>query len=100
MKKSLLFIALITISCDNEIVEPLIYSREGIITFSGEPAVVGCGWNIETYEGETFHPINLTNGFMKDSLVVGVQLKPTEESFLCSFNVYIPKVEIINIEQI
>jgi len=100
MKKILLLSALILISCADEIVEPLVYSRKGKITFSGEPAVDGCGWNIQTNEGETFHPVNLTEGFMKDSLEVGVLLKPLDDSFLCSFTVTIPKVEIVNIEEL
>lgn len=101
MKTTLVSILLLaTFSCKHEIVEPLVYSRDGIVTFSGEPSSDGCGWNLETYQGETFHPVNLAEDFMEDSLVVGMTLKPIDESFLCSFNVRIPKVEILNIEKI
>ncbi|MEP0007176.1 MAG: hypothetical protein ABJ387_05060 [Balneola sp.] len=100
--KTLIFIPLIflTLSCDSNIEESLVYSREGIMEFSGEPAVDGCGWNIKTNKGETFHPVNLTNNFKRDSLEVGLLLKPLDDKFLCSFNVFIPKVEILNIEEL
>jgi hypothetical protein len=98
--KNLLFIALVvsSLNCSTRIEEPLVYSREGIINFTGEPALDGCGWNIKTNEGETFYPINLTDEFMQDSLSIGILLKPLDDGFLCSFNIIIPKVEIINIE--
>ncbi len=71
----------------------------GMVRFSGDVAVDGCGWVIDVENG-TFHPTNLTAEFQQDSLEVEVSYKLTNESFNCGFGNSLKIIEISSIEKL
>jgi hypothetical protein len=73
--------------------------EEGTILWTGDVAVDGCGWLIESRE-QLFHPLNLTSEFQQDSLKVLVDLRYANESFSCGvMPTTYPSVEIKNIKK-
>jgi len=73
--------------------------EEGMILWTGDVAVDGCGWLIES-SAQIFHPLNLTTEFQQDSLRVLVDLRYANETFTCGLtpSAY-PSVEIKNIKR-
>jgi len=73
-------------------------SFPGLIRFTGNVALDGCGWVIDV-ENETFHPNNLSTEFQIDSLKVKLSYKLTSENFNCGFGNSFKTIQISSIAQ-
>jgi hypothetical protein len=65
----------------------------GLIRYSGDVAVDGCGWVIDMETG-TYHPTNLATEFQQDSLHVDFSYKDISGSFNCGFGSSLKQIEI------
>jgi hypothetical protein len=70
----------------------------GLVRFSGDVAVDGCGWVIDVENG-TFHPNNLSAEFQQDSLAVELSYKGTNEKYNCGLGNSLKIIEISSIEK-
>ena len=71
----------------------------GLVRFSGDVAVDGCGWVIDVENG-TFHATNLSAEFQQDSLEVELSYKKTNETFNCGFGNSLKIIEISSMEKL
>lgn len=75
---------------------------KGKILFLGDPAIDGCGWVISIdVDGIAVNvrPDNLPTAFQKDSLVVSVAYRETEDLSPCGRGLQINVIEIVSIEE-
>lgn len=56
--------------------------EEGVVYFTGEPAVDGCGWLLLS-EGESYHLKNLDEEFKIDGLNVWFRYDDLDETYTC-----------------
>lgn len=65
----------------------------GLIRYSGDLSLDGCGWVIDTESG-TFHPTNLSSEFQQDSLKVELNYTALTTMFNCGFGSSLKELEI------
>lgn len=104
MKKWLLYkiclipalMVLTAFSCNKD--EPVkLNSHQGIVLFSGDPAVDGCGWMIEIGQ-EKYSPVTLKSEFQIDSLGVIVDYNILSTEWNCGWREPgYRQIEILNI---
>lgn len=68
--------------------------EEGVVYFTGEVAVDGCGWLVLS-EGESFHPEGLPEGFQVDGLDVWFKSDESKDSFICGLGATVYEVKKI-----
>lgn len=69
-------------SCEDEVPPVDTDWMEGVVYFTGEVAVDGCGWLV-LCEGQSYHVSNLKDEFKVDGLDIWMRGKLLDETFTC-----------------
>lgn len=100
MKKPILIICLLFLcfAC-NKNNESNYLTNNGLIYFTGELALDGCGWLI-TIDSVVYAPDELDSAYQIDSLPVIIKYEMLNTSFICGWSGNgIPQIEIVKIEK-
>jgi len=93
----LLVLSFLVVSCSKD--KELLGTdwEEGVVTFTGDPAVDGCGWLIVS-EGVSYSAVSLPNEFLEEGLDVWYKAKVLREYLLCGLEG--TKIEILEFSEV
>ena len=101
MKLFFAILTLIALSCskDNSCHDCIAHDVPATVLWTGDVAVDGCDWCIQTDSAHLYHPDLLDSAFRYDSLAVSISFEITGEKFICGWGTQLPVIHVTEIKK-